>query len=164
MAEKVSRYPARGKQRTLLEDQRRQILGGLMMLVGLALLFSPWVMGDSPTSGMEAHRDELGVGLVVVFAAAARLGGRAGKWSDLVIFLAGVWLLFAPWVLDAGDNRVTEGSRVLDHTAGALLILLALASRLMAVLVARRERHAEPEPKPESEPSPAGVKGSGLRP
>jgi hypothetical protein len=145
MGDTASRGPVRHNRPALLEDQRRQIIGLVTAFLGLALLFSPWVMGDSPTSGMEGHRNELGMGLIVVFAAAVRFSGRAGKWSDPVFFAAGLWLLLSPWLLGLQSTYLTEGSRILDRAAGTVLILLALASRLMAALVVRRDRRAEQE-------------------
>jgi hypothetical protein len=126
-------------RRPLLEEQREQIIGLLMLLAGVVLLVAPWLLGQQPTAGNDGHRNELGVGLVVVFTAAVRFTHHAGWLNDLIIFAAGVWIAVAPWAFELGDNSVSPGSRALDHGVGYTLVGLAVLSRLMSLAVRHRE-------------------------
>ncbi|MFI8199872.1 SPW repeat protein [Streptomyces sp. NPDC085942] len=121
--------PPEGRQ-AVRQGQREQILGFLMLLVSVALFVAPWV-ADSPVTAKDAHRNELAVGLVVFFVALARFKWRPGKLPDLIIFLAGVWLVVSPWVLSLQNTEVFDGAHVFDVAAGTVLILLAVTSLLL---------------------------------
>ncbi len=121
--------PPDGRQ-AVRRGQREQILGFLMLLVSIALFVAPWVT-DSPVTAKDAHRNELAVGLVVFFAALARFKWRPGKVPDLIVFIAGVWLVVSPWVLSLQNTEVFDGAHVFDVAAGTVLILLAVASLLL---------------------------------
>lgn len=119
-----------GARRSLRQGQREQILGFLMLLVGVALFVAPWV-ADSPVAAKDAHRNELVVGLIVFFVALARFKWHPGKLPDLIVLVAGVWLVVSPWVLSLQNTEVSGGARVFDVAAGIILILLAVTSLLL---------------------------------
>ncbi|MER7109489.1 SPW repeat domain-containing protein [Streptomyces sp. NPDC000229] len=102
-----------------------------MALTAVALFVAPWVTG-LPTSAKDAHRNELGVGMIVLFVAMARFKWHLGRWSDLLILAAGAWLVASPWLLGLRNTAVfTDGAPVFDVAAGSVLIALSIASLLL---------------------------------
>ena len=86
-------------------------------LVGLWLMFAPWVFGyGDPASA----NDRIVGPLAACFATIAWWEAtRGARWVNLPL---GVWLLFAPWVLGY-DDPVAIGN---DMLAGVVLGNLAL--------------------------------------
>ncbi|MFC8791380.1 SPW repeat domain-containing protein [Streptomyces cinereoruber] len=102
-----------------------QILGLLMLAVSVVVLLFPMATHDGPK---DAQVNELVVGLVVAFAAGARLYRGGGVWSDAVVGLAGAWLIASPFVLDAQNTAVHTADRMLCIVAGSVLVVLSLVS------------------------------------
>jgi hypothetical protein len=98
----------------------------LSLLTALYLAISPWVVGFSGGFRNLAINDLiLGVALAVFSlgygAAYERTHGMA--WAGALI---GVWTIIAPWVV---SGRVADtGARVSNVIAGALVVLMALAT------------------------------------
>lgn len=115
----------------LREGQRDQLISLLMLLTAIALFVAPWVTGE-PTTAKDAHRNELGVGMIVLFMAMARFKWHLGPWSDLTVLAAGAWLVASPWLLGLRDTVVfADGAHVFDVAAGSVLIVLSVASLLL---------------------------------
>ncbi|WP_228982027.1 SPW repeat protein [Streptomyces sp. DH12] len=115
-------------RRILREGQRDQIISLLMGLVAIALFVAPWVAGE-PDTAKDAHRNELAVGMVVVFTAMARLRWHLGRRADLLTLAAGAWLVGSPWLLGLQDTVVfADGAHVFDVAAGTVLIVLSAVS------------------------------------
>jgi hypothetical protein len=115
-------------RRLLREGQRDQLVNGLMVLTAVALFVAPWVTG-APDIAKDAHRNELGVGMIVLFLAMARFKWHLGRWSDLTMLAAGAWLVASPWLLGLRDTRVfTDDAPVFDVAVGSILIVLSIAS------------------------------------
>ncbi|MET9801691.1 hypothetical protein [Streptomyces sp. NPDC006368] len=118
-------------RRILREGQRDQIISLLMLLTAIALFVAPWINGE-PDSAKDGHRNELGVGMIVLFVAMARFKWHLGRWSDLTVLAAGAWLVAAPWLLGLRDTVVfADGSHVFHVAAGSVLIVLSIASLLL---------------------------------
>ncbi|MFD5321474.1 SPW repeat protein [Streptomyces sp. NPDC127098] len=135
---------AAARRRALRKGQHDDIVSVLMLIAGAALFFGPWVAGQMADNARDASSNELVVGLIVVFVAGRRLSRGAGVRSDLVILLAGGWMIAAPFVLGRGDTRV-NGPSTFDITVGIVLAVLALVG--LGLLRAargpgRRARHA----------------------
>ncbi|MFJ3160865.1 SPW repeat domain-containing protein [Streptomyces kanasensis] len=119
---------ASAARRILREGQRDQIVSLLMGLVAIGLFVAPWVAGE-PDTAKDAHRNELAVGMVVVFLAMARLRWHLGRWSDLALLAAGAWLIGSPWLLALQDTVVfADGAHVFDVAAGTVLVVLSVVS------------------------------------
>ncbi|GAA2964575.1 SPW repeat domain-containing protein [Streptomyces enissocaesilis] len=127
-----------GTKSSLRRDQREQLLGLLTVLVSIALFVAPWVVG-LPDSAKDIHRNELAVGLIVFFVALMRFKWHFGMWSDLVVLVAGAWLIASPWVLSLQNTVVFDGAQVFDVAAGIVLVVVAVAS----LLLLRASRRAE---------------------
>ncbi|GGW77656.1 hypothetical protein GCM10010340_65240 [Streptomyces griseoloalbus] len=119
--------------------QRQQIIGLLMIVSALLLIVAPWIAGY-PDTAKDAHRNELGVGVIVLLIAAARFIWYPGKWPDLVVLLAGAWMIAAPWALSTQKTAVFDGTQVMDVAVGIVLVVLAGISLLMLKL---SERHGD---------------------
>ncbi|MGW0547552.1 SPW repeat domain-containing protein [Streptomyces sp. Wb2n-11] len=119
-----------GTKSSLRRDQREQLLGLLMVLASIALFVAPWVVGY-PDSAKDIHRSELAVGLIVFFVALMRFKWHFGMWSDLVVLVAGAWLIASPWLLSLQNTVVFDGAQVFDVAAGIVLVVLAVASMLL---------------------------------
>ncbi|MET7292435.1 SPW repeat protein [Streptomyces griseoloalbus] len=126
-------------QKSLRRAQRQQIIGLLMIGSALLLFVAPWIAGY-PDTAKDAHRNELGVGVIVLLIAGARFIWYPGKWPDLVVLLAGAWLIASPWVLSLQKTAVFDGTQVIDVVVGIVLVVLAGVSLLMLKL---SERHGD---------------------
>ncbi|MET9432458.1 MULTISPECIES: SPW repeat protein [unclassified Streptomyces] len=126
-------------RRVLLEGQRDQIVSLLMLLTAIALFVAPWVVGE-PDTAKDAHRNELGVGMVVLFIALARFRWHLGLASDVVILLAGGWLIASPWLLGLRNTAVFDGAQVFDVAAGTVLVVLSVVSMLLLRRAEKLER------------------------
>ncbi|MFV0128748.1 SPW repeat protein [Streptomyces sp. HMX112] len=133
--------PPAGSRRVLREGQREQLIGLLMLLTSVALFVAPWVVGR-PDDAKDAHRNELGVGMIVLFLALARFRWHPGKWPDLIILAAGAWLIASPWVLSLQNTVIFDGAHVFDVAAGTVLMVLAALS-LLLLRATRREAARE---------------------
>ncbi|MFV2119408.1 hypothetical protein ACE14D_13560 [Streptomyces sp. Act-28] len=118
-------------RQVLREGQRDQLVSLLLVLTAFALFVAPWVNGE-PDTAKDAHRNELGVGMIVLFVAMARLKWHLGRWADLTVLAAGAWLVASPWLLGLGDTRVfSDGAHVFHVAAGSVLIFLSVISLLL---------------------------------
>ncbi|MFF9689811.1 SPW repeat protein [Streptomyces sp. NPDC014623] len=141
MAHNAASLPSRSANRiVLLHGWREQIISGLMFLAGIALCVAPWIVSESPDAAKDIHRSEVGIAMLVLLVALARLSGHAGKWSDRVIFLSGAWLVASPWLLGLQNTAVFDGAQVFDVVAGTVLLALAAASMLVRAVLDRKEK------------------------
>ncbi|WP_250286343.1 SPW repeat domain-containing protein [Streptomyces atroolivaceus] len=134
--------PRQITRNVLLHGWREQILSGLMFLTGVALGVAPWIGGDLPSGAKDIHRSEVGIAIVVLLVAIARLSGHAGRWSDWIILLSGAWLVASPWLLGLQNAAVFDGAQVFDVAAGTVLLVLAAVSMLLRAMLDRKERDA----------------------
>ncbi|WP_406725065.1 hypothetical protein WJ438_10975 [Streptomyces sp. GD-15H] len=127
----------RDPKQSLLRAQRQQVIGLLLIISAVVLSVAPWIAG-SPDTAKDAHRNELGVGIVVLFIAMARFARYPGKWPDLVVLAAGAWMIASSCVLSLKETAVFDGAQVIDVAVGIVLVVLAGLSLL---LLALSERH-----------------------
>ncbi|MFD3658635.1 SPW repeat domain-containing protein [Streptomyces sp. 24-1644] len=138
----TSTHPASTSRQVLMHGWREQIISGLMLVIGIALCVAPWVGGDGPDAAKDIHRNEIGVAILVLAVAIARLSRHVGTWSDMIMLLAGGWLVASPWLLGLRNTAVFDGAQVFDVAAGAVLIALAAASMALRALLRREEPDA----------------------
>ncbi|MGW8066543.1 SPW repeat protein [Streptomyces ziwulingensis] len=122
---------------TLAEAGRQQIIGLLLLLVTLGLIVAPWIVGY-PDSAKDAHRNELGVAIVVFLVALRRFAHYPGARPDLLVLAAGAWLAVSPWALSMQKTAVFDGTRITDVIIGCLYIALSVVS--LAMMRNSRER------------------------
>jgi type II secretory pathway pseudopilin PulG len=122
----------------------------LMIVTAVALFVAPWIVGY-PDTAKEAHRNELGVGMIVFFIALARFSWYPGKWPDLVVLAAGLWLIASPWVISLQKTEVFDGAQVVDVVIGVVLVALASLSLLLLALTKKAEKAEKAEKADEAE-------------
>jgi hypothetical protein len=122
-------------KRGLRKAQHDEIIGFLVLFIGVALFFLPFLVGE-PDAARDAHVNESVVGVVLVFTASRRLYAGGGWLSDAVILVAGAWLLASPFVMEALGDTVVAESRVYDVFLGSVLVVLAVTA--LALLHAAR--------------------------
>ncbi|MFG3007941.1 SPW repeat domain-containing protein [Streptomyces calvus] len=127
-------------RRSLMRAQRQQIIGLLLIVSALVLFVAPWIAGY-PDTAKDAHRNELGVGVIVLMIAMARFIWYPGKWPDLAVLLAGAWMVAAPWALSLQKTAVFDGTQVIDVAVGTVLMVLAGISLLMLKLSKHHDTH-----------------------
>ncbi len=131
----------RGASRqSLIQAQRQQIIGLLLIISAIVLFVAPWIVGY-PDTAKDAHRNELGVGIVVLCIAMARFARNPGKWPDLVVLAAGVWMIASPWALGAQNTKVFDGAQVIDVAVGIVLVVLAGLSLILLETAQRRREN-----------------------
>ncbi|MGW0366953.1 SPW repeat domain-containing protein [Streptomyces sp. NPDC002990] len=112
-----------------------QVLGMVMLVAAVALWAYPMAIHDGPK---DAQVNEAVVGTVLTLVVGRRLY-RGGSWrSDVVIGLAGLWMIASPFVLSLQKTAVDTGSTILDLAMGTVLVLAAALS----LLVLRTDRRA----------------------
>jgi len=120
------------------ETQVAQATSGLTLMAGLYVAMSPWIVGFSTTSSSLMINDLI-TGLAVTMLAlgmASAYGRTHGiAWT---VPLLGVWVIVAPWVINAVDT--TTGMVLSNVIGGAVVVLLglgALGATMMRRSVAR---------------------------
>ncbi|MDH6565271.1 hypothetical protein M2160_000292 [Streptomyces sp. SAI-117] len=111
----------------LLKAGRQQIIGLLLLLTSMTLMVAPWIAGY-PDTAKDAHRNELGIAIVVFLIALLRFARYPSARPDLFVLVAGVWLAVSPWVLPAQKTAVFDGAQIADVAVGSLYVLLSLIS------------------------------------
>ncbi|MDQ0585719.1 SPW repeat domain-containing protein [Streptomyces rishiriensis] len=118
---------------------RQEIITLLLALFSIALMVAPWIVGEADTA-KDAHRNELGVAIVVFLIAITRFMRYPGARSDLLVLVAGAWLAASPYVLSLQKTAVFDGAQIVDMVIGGIYVLLALLSLL---LLKRTEGHRD---------------------
>ncbi|WP_418960330.1 SPW repeat domain-containing protein [Streptomyces tritici] len=127
----------------LRQGAHDQILGLVMLLVAVVLLVMPLATQTGPK---DAQMNEMLVGLVVAFTAGRRIYRGGGVLSDLVVGLAGAWLIVSPFVLDLQNTAVHTVDRTLAFAAGGVLVVASLLS-LLVWRMDRSRRTDQPAPR-----------------
>ncbi|WP_409473632.1 SPW repeat domain-containing protein [Streptomyces sp. HC307] len=108
---------------------RTSVISMVMLASGLWLFIGGWLIGypfDEPT--VDARLHEMIVGVIVFLTALARLIKPRRVCSDLLIAVAGGWLIAVPFALSYGDTAKADAARVNDIATGSLLVMLAALS------------------------------------
>ncbi|MEU6180429.1 SPW repeat domain-containing protein [Streptomyces coeruleorubidus] len=108
---------------------RTSVISAVMLASGLWLFLGGWLIGypfNEPT--VDARLHEMIVGVIVFLTALARLIRPRGVSSDLLIAVAGGWLIAAPFALSYGGTAKADAARVNDIATGGLLVVLAVVS------------------------------------
>ncbi|GGT72171.1 SPW repeat domain-containing protein [Streptomyces lateritius] len=127
---------ARREFRSAVHDQ---LLSLPMLLAAVALVLGPMVSQAGPK---DAQMNELIVGIALLFVVGRRLYRGSSARSDLVVGGLGAWMIAAPFLLGLQNTAIAEGNKILDVTAGIVLVLAAAAS-LMTIRGNRDQQRPE---------------------
>ena len=115
------------------------IADGLMLLAGLWLAISPWVIHFNTTTPQVALSNLiLGLAVAAVALGLSVAPMRMGRLS-LAVFAIGIWVVISQWVIQ--QSSVTAGIVINNVITGGIIALLGLAAGGM-VMAAGRERPA----------------------
>ncbi|MFC5751568.1 SPW repeat protein [Actinomadura rugatobispora] len=119
------------------EQPAARALDGLIILSGLYLALSPWILGFGRFGGTgDLQVNNLITGLAVAAMAmglAAAFGRTHGvAWT---VPLIGVWTIIAPWVVSGASPK--GGTIISNVIVGALIVVLGIGA---AALPARSHR------------------------
>jgi hypothetical protein len=120
------------------ETPTAQMSDGLVVLAGLYLAVSAWIVGFTNFSALTFNN------LITGIAVAAIGLGLAGAYARLhgvafVVPLLGVWTIVAPWAVVGGAH--TTRTIVSNVVVGGVIVLFGLAT--MAVGMARARRSGQ---------------------
>jgi hypothetical protein len=117
----------------LTEGRRVEMTEGLVMLTGLYLAISPWILHFNGTNAsMTVNNLVLGLMMAAVGMGLAMFPERSAGLSWMLIPI-GIWLIISPWVASLGHgapkgiiwNNVVVGALacILGATAGAMAFM-----------------------------------------
>jgi SPW repeat len=132
--EAINMHPDHAALRTEHETVTRMpvvsAVGGLVLLTGLYLAISPWVVGFDRLTTLTGNNLIVGVALAVLglgLAAAPRRTQRLAWVPPLI----GVWTIIAPWVVHGPvTTTATTWSNVVTGVVAVLLSVGAMSVRL----------------------------------
>lgn len=135
----IERHPdivaLRQKYEQANETWAAHIITGMLLLSGLYLAISPWVVGFQSLTQLAITNIATGT---VLTALACGLTAAYERWHGLawVIPVLGVWTGLAPWIVRGGVN--TTPAVASNVSVGAVTAVLGAATLYMS---ARRVRH-----------------------
>jgi hypothetical protein len=118
------------------EKPATRVLDGLIILSGLYLALSPWIIGLTRFTGtgdVRVNNLITGIAVAVMAMGLASAYGRTHgvAWA---VPLLGVWAIIAPWVVSGPTPK--GGTIISNVIVGALIFLLSVGA--MAVPMRRR--------------------------
>jgi SPW repeat len=119
------------------ETRTAHTITGLVLLSGLYLAISPWVVGFQFLAPLAVSNFATGVVLV---ALASGLTAAYERWHGLawVIPVLGVWTFVSQWVIRGGVNTTPAVAN--NVSVGAVIFVLGLAAIFISARPMRRER------------------------
>jgi hypothetical protein len=107
------------------ETPRAQMVDGLIVLTGLYLAMSPWVIGFNAATALTATDLISGIAFALLGVGFAAAYGRTHgiAWAAPVI---GLWAIFAPWLISG--PTVSAGAWLSNVIAGILCLLFGLGA------------------------------------
>jgi hypothetical protein len=113
----------RARYERVAESMSAHVTFGLVLLTGLYVAASPWIVGFNATASLATS--DLIVGIAAAFLAygfATTLDRAHGMTWTLPVL--GVWVIVSPWILP--DVTPSAGTTWSNVVAGALLTFLGL--------------------------------------
>ena len=123
----------------VVESPRASLIDGMVVLLGLYMAISPWVVhfhGASPE--LTANNLIIGLGMAALGLGMALLPERLYRlgWIGVPI---GAWMIISPWVVTVGHSA-TAGMIWNNICVGAAALLLGLAAQGMTLMALRTRR------------------------
>lgn len=104
--------------RTIENRTEDTVLNALNVLLGAALLLTPWYLGlDSETA---AARNAVLCGIAIAAVAVLALS-KTYDWEEYVNLALGLWVAVAPWALGFAESGYPMGAHVVIGLAVAAL-------------------------------------------
>jgi apolipoprotein N-acyltransferase len=123
----------------LAEGRRVEMLEGLVMLTGLYLAISPWILHFQGTNAsMRVNNLVLGLAMAAIGLGLAMFPERSTGLSWMLIPI-GVWLIISPWVASAGHSA-PKGIIWNNIIVGALACVLGAVTGAMTLMRRRPVR------------------------
>lgn len=118
------------------EGRRVEMMEGLVMLTGLYLAISPWILHfHGAGRGMTVHNLVLGLAMAAIGLGLAMFAERSRSLSWMLIPI-GIWLIISPWVVPAAHHS-PKGIIWNNVVIGAVSCLLGAAA---GAFMRRRQR------------------------
>ncbi|SEG92087.1 SPW repeat-containing protein [Thermomonospora echinospora] len=111
-----------------------QIVNGLIMLTGLYLAISPWVVGFRGRTDLAVNNLITGIALTILGAGLAAAFARTHGLT-WVVPVIGIWTIIAPWVIYG--SAVTRSMIWNNVVTGVVTVLFGAAA--MAAMALRRK-------------------------
>jgi hypothetical protein len=111
-----------------------QLADGLVLLTGLYLAISPWVVGFNAMRGIAVNNLITGIALGLMGAGLASAYGRTYglAWTAPII---GIWTIITPWVVRGG--AATTATIANNVAVGAVAVAVGAAAVSIAALSRR---------------------------
>lgn len=130
----------RARYARMTEGRRVEIMEGLVMLTGLYLAISPWVVHFQSTyPNIAVNNLVLGLALAAIGMGLALFPER-GLGLGWMLVPIGIWLIISPWVATAAHSA-PKGIIWNNVVVGAIACVLGAATAAMSVM-SRRSRAA----------------------
>lgn len=111
----------------LTEGRRGEMLEGLVMMTGLYMAISPWVIHfHRGNANLTVNNLILGIALAAIGLGLAMIPERAMGLGWLLVPL-GIWMIISPWVVSAGHGA-RAGVVINNVVIGAVATALGLAT------------------------------------
>jgi hypothetical protein len=116
----------------MADERALRIPNSILVLTGLWLVVTPWILGDAAGSG-PGRANSVGVGIVVTLLAASNLWtDEKSRASSGLIAILGLWMLAAPFVLGYSGNPPWTWSSVITGVVVVGLALVDMTARTVA--------------------------------
>ncbi|GAA4517213.1 SPW repeat protein [Actinoallomurus oryzae] len=119
----------------LVEGRRMEMLEGLVLMTGLYLAISPWVIHFHTGNMNTVNNLIIGIALAVIGLGLALVPERTRGLAWLIVPL-GVWMIISPWVVSAGHGA-RAGIVANNVAVGFVTVALGLAA---VAMMARHRR------------------------
>jgi hypothetical protein len=138
IAEHPDMVEMRSRYARILDGGQAVAVDGLVLLTGLYLAVSPWVVGFTGSAPRLAANDLiLGLAVAVIGLGLAQAPLVMYRLSWAMVGIGG-WTIVAPWVTSSAyDNTRAVVNNVIT---GGLTVLLGLCAAAMLMAAARRAR------------------------
>lgn len=102
---------------------RRRWHDFLLILLGIWLVLSPWLLADPQVSDIVRWNALVGGAAIAVVAAFDLQWPTV--WDEWILWAVGLWLAFAPFVLGFTEGRTVSANMVIT---GLLTVIIATAA------------------------------------
>lgn len=105
--------------RTRTFEESNQLRDWFNLIIGEALLGSPWLLGYSGDATATWSARIAGI-LISILAIAALL--KYAEWEEWLVLAAGLWVIASPWVLGFAGN---SAPRLVHLGVGVVVVVVA---------------------------------------